>query len=72
MPNTPSLLPVTREIQALADKIRLEIENGKKNAFMAVEQEKKVTYWKIGSYIKEHMLKFEDRAVLGVVPRSGL
>ena len=44
-------------IQSLAVTIRNEIEAGKERAYLAMEQEKRLTYWNVGKHIKEHLLK---------------
>ena len=48
-------------IQSLAVTIRNEIEAGKERAYLAMEQEKRLTYWNVGKHIKEHLLKNEGR-----------
>ena len=53
------------EVQLLADTIRNEIETGKERAFLAMEQEKRTTYWNVGKHIKEHLLQNADRADYG-------
>ena len=52
-------------VDALVKKIQDEITEGKQRAEIAVENEKTVTYWKIGRHIHEHMLEHEDRAEYG-------
>ena len=44
-------------IQTLAETIRNEIEAGKERAYLAMEQEKRLTYWNVGKHIKEHLLQ---------------
>ena len=44
-------------IQSLAVIIRNEIKAGKERAYLAMEQEKRLTYWNVGKHIKEHLLK---------------
>ncbi len=56
---TPQLLPA---VQTLVETIRTEIEAGKERAYLAMEQEKRLTYWNVGKHIKEHLLKNEQRA----------
>jgi endonuclease YncB( thermonuclease family) len=62
------LIPVkvAPAVQALIDSIQLEMEQGKERAYLAMEQEKKRTYWNVGKHIKEHLLENEDRADYGV------
>ena len=62
------LIPVkvAPAVQALIDSIQLEMEQGKERAYLAMEQEKKRTYWNVGKHIKQHLLENEDRADYGV------
>ncbi len=55
---TVQLLP---GIQSLAVTIRNEIEAGKERAYLAMQQEKRLTYWNVGKHIKEHLLQNEGR-----------
>ena len=55
---TPQL---TLAVQTLAETIRNEIEAGKERAYLAMEQEKRLTYWNVGKHIKEHLLQNEGR-----------
>ena len=59
-------LAISSEINTLIRNIRLEIEKGKERAYLAMEQEKKVTYWNVGKHIKEHLLENEERADYGI------
>ena len=59
---TPQLDPT---VQSLVDTIRDEIESGKERAYLAMEQEKRTTYWNVGKHIKEHLLQNADRADYG-------
>jgi len=52
-------------VNALAKKIQQEILEGKQRAEIAVENEKTITYWKIGRHINEHLLEHQDRAGYG-------
>ena len=52
-------------IQTLAETIRNEIEAGKERAYLAMEQEKRLTYWNVGKHIKEHLLQNEGREDYG-------
>jgi endonuclease YncB( thermonuclease family) len=61
----PQPLINTKSIESLVSTIRLELQKGKKRALLAIEQEKKVTYWNIGKHIKEHLLDHSDRAEYG-------
>ncbi len=65
MDNLPALVNVTPEEQALIEIIRAEIEQGKARARQAMEQETKITYWKVGAHIREHLLHNKDRADYG-------
>ncbi len=56
---TPQLAPA---VQTLVETIRTEIEAGKERAYLAMEQEKRLTYWNVGKHIKEHLLQNEQRA----------
>ena len=51
----------TPAVLTLAQTIREEIEAGKERAYLAMEQEKRLTYWNVGKHIKEHLLKNEGR-----------
>ena len=51
-------------VDALVKKIQDEILEGKQRMELAVENEKAITYWKIGRHINEHLLK-QDRAGYG-------
>ncbi len=51
---TPQLTPA---VQTLVETIRNEIEAGKERAYLAMEQEKRLTYWNVGKHIKEHLLQ---------------
>ena len=62
--NVPALLK-TKEVDSLVEIIQTEIDLGKERAFVAVENEKKVTYWKIGQHIKDHMLSYSTGADYG-------
>ncbi len=59
---TSQLLPA---VQTLVETIRNEIESGKERAYLAMEQEKRLTYWNVGKHIKEHLLQSVDRADYG-------
>ena len=59
----PQQLPPA--IQSLAETIRNEIEAGKERAYLAMEQEKRLTYWSVGKHIKEHLLQNEGREEYG-------
>ncbi len=61
------LIPIQIEpqVQTLIDIIRDEIEKGKERAYLAMEQEKRLSYWNIGKHIKEHLLQNADRADYG-------
>ncbi len=59
---TPQLTPA---VQQLVNTIRDEIESGKERAYLAMEQEKRATYWNVGKHIKEHLLQNADRADYG-------
>lgn len=59
---TPQITPA---VQQLVDTIRDEIESGKERAYLAMEQEKRATYWNVGKHIKEHLLQNADRADYG-------
>ena len=63
--STPQLTELTPAVQQLVDTIRDEIETGKERAFLAMEQEKRTTYWNVGKHIKEHLLQNADRADYG-------
>ena len=52
-------------VQQLVETIRDEIETGKERAYLAMEQEKRTTYWNVGKHIKEHLLENADRADYG-------
>lgn len=56
---------ITPDEQALIDTINSEIEQGRERALLAMDREKKITYWNIGKHIKTHLLKNEDRAEYG-------
>lgn len=51
----------TPAVQSLAQTIRSEIDAGKERAYLAMEQEKRLTYWNVGKHIKEHLLQNEGR-----------
>ena len=53
---------LTSAVKFLAETIRNEIEAGKERAYLAMEQEKRLTYWNVGKHIKEHLLQNEGRA----------
>ncbi len=57
--------PPTPAVQQLVDTIRDEIEAGKERAYLAMEQEKRTTYWNVGRHIKQHLLQNADRADYG-------
>ncbi len=59
---TPQL---TSAVQTLVETIRTEIEVGKERAYLAMEQEKRLTYWNVGKHIKEHLLQNEGREDYG-------
>ncbi len=59
---TPQLTPA---VQTLVESIRTEIETGKERAYLAMEREKRLTYWNIGKHIKEHLLQNEGREDYG-------
>ncbi len=63
IPNDP--LQLTPEIQSLVELVRLEIESGLERARLAMEGEKRQTYWNVGQHIKEHLLKNASRADYG-------
>ena len=48
---------ITPAVLSLAQTIHNEIEAGKERAYLAMEQEKRLTYWNVGKHIKEHLLK---------------
>jgi len=52
-------------INELVKKIQDEILEGKQRAEIAVENEKTITYWKIGKHINRHLLENTDRAGYG-------
>ncbi len=56
---------ITLAVQTLVEIIRSEIETGKERAYLAMEQEKRLTYWNIGKHIKEHLLQNEGREDYG-------
>jgi len=56
---------ITPAVQGLIDTIKAEMEQGIERARLAMEQEKKVTYWNVGKHIKEHLLQNGDRAEYG-------
>ena len=65
-PQQPSAIQkLTPAVQQLVDTIRDEIETGKERAYLAMEQEKRTTYWNVGKHIKEHLLQNADRADYG-------
>ena len=55
----------TSEINELAKKIQNEILEGKQRAEIAIENEKTITYWKIGKHINGHLPEHADRAEYG-------
>ncbi len=59
---TPQLMPA---VQTLVKTIRTEIETGKNRAYLAMEQEKRLTYWNVGKHIKQHLLQNEGREDYG-------
>ncbi len=58
-------IQVAPQVMALVDTIRDEIEKGKERAYLAMEQEKRLTYWNVGKHIKEHLMQNADRADYG-------
>ncbi len=56
---------IAPQIQTLIDTIRFEIDSGKERAFLAMEREKRLTYWNVGKHIKEHLMQNEGRAEYG-------
>ena len=52
-------------VNELAKKIQDEITEGKQRAEIAVENEKTITYWKIGRHIHTHLLEHNSRAGYG-------
>ncbi len=52
-------------IKNLAETIRTEIEVGKERAYLAMEQEKRLTYWNVGKHIKQHLLQNQGREEYG-------
>lgn len=58
-------IEITPAIQSLLDTIRNEIGQGKERAYLAMEQEKKITYWHVGKHIKSHLLQNQNRAEYG-------
>jgi hypothetical protein len=52
-------------LNELAKKIQYEIFEGKQRAEIAVENEKTLTYWKIGRHIHTHLLEHNSRAEYG-------
>ena len=65
MKNLVTQVQLTPAQQALAETIRQEIEAGKERAYLAMEQEKRLTYWNVGKHLKEHLLQNEGRAGYG-------
>ncbi len=59
------IIKPTKAEQLLISTIRQEIEQGKERALVAVEQEKKNTYWTIGKHIKEYLLLNKDKSDYG-------
>ncbi len=55
------IINLTPAVQSLVEVIRTEIEQGRERAHLAMEQEKRLTYWNVGKYIKQHLLKNEGR-----------
>lgn len=62
---TSAVRQITPAVQQLVETIRDEIESGKERAYLAMEQEKRATYWNVGKHIKEHLLQNADRADYG-------
>ena len=62
---TEETTAITPSVQVLIEVIRAEMEQGIERARLAMEQEKKVTYWSVGKHIKEHLLQNSDRADYG-------
>ena len=52
-------------VQSLIKIIREEILDGQQKAKTAFENERTLTYWRIGKHIHEHLLYHEDRADYG-------
>jgi ribosomal protein S20 len=52
-------------VNTLVKKIQNEILEGKQRLELAVENEKTITYWKIGKHINEHLLEHNERAEYG-------
>ncbi len=53
------------EINELVKKIQNEILEGKQRAEIAIENEKTITYWKIGKHINGHLPEHAGRAEYG-------
>jgi len=64
-PTNPTTQTITPEIKTLIETIFLEIKKGHERAVLAVEQEKRLTYWTIGKHIKTHLLQYSERADYG-------
>lgn len=58
-------LEITPQVKSLIEIIRSEIDSGMERARLAMEQEKRQTYWNVGKHIKEHLLQNEERAEYG-------
>jgi endonuclease YncB( thermonuclease family) len=58
-------LSLTKDEQKLIKTLKAELEDGRKKAIQAVEDQTKITYWNVGKHIKKHLLKHEDRADYG-------
>ncbi len=65
MKNEIAKTQLTPAVQSLVETIRNEIEAGKERAYLAMEQEKRLTYWNVGKHIKEHLLQNEGREDYG-------
>jgi len=61
----PTTQTITPEIKTLIETIFFEIKQGKERAHLAMEQEKRLTYWNIGKHIKTHLLQYSERAEYG-------
>ncbi len=56
-----TITQLTPPVQSLVEIIRIEIEQGRERAYLAMEQEKRLTYWNVGKHIKQHLLQNEGR-----------
>lgn len=63
--NTHMLIPLTPELEALISALSSSLQVGKNRALRVIEQEKRSTFWDIGSTIIQHIIEHKKRSGYG-------